>query len=119
MYVRYQGTYNSTRTGKPCGIFAVVSHMKEKGLISPQEREEVRQIVDWFEEYLPNPPFYKEAPLPKAITWFKQATSAEMLVKIERIKAIVETNGWQIDVACHQEVPGQVIYEDDYQIATL
>ena len=119
MYVRYQGTYNSARTGKPCGIFAVVSHMKEKRLISPQERKEIRQIVDWFEEYLPNPPFYKEAPLPKAITWFKQATSAEMLVKIERIKAIVETNGWQIDMVCHQEVPGNVIYEDDYQIATL
>ena len=67
----------------------------------------------------PIPPFYKEDPLPKAITWFKQAASAEMLGKIERIKAIVETNGWRIDVACHQEVPGQVIYEDDYQIATL
>ena len=115
MYVRYQGTYNSTRTGKPCGIFAVVSHMKEKGL----KREEIQQIVDWFEEHLPNPPLYKEDPLPKAITWFKQAASAEMLVKIERIKAIVETNGWQIDMACHQEVPGHVIYEDDYQIATL
>ena len=119
MYVRYQGTYNSTRTGKPCGIFAVVSHMKEKGLISPQEREEIRQIVDWFEAHLPNPPFYKEDSRPKATTWFKQATSAEMLGKIERIKAIVETNGWRIDVACLQEVPGPVIYEDDYQIATL
>ena len=34
MYVRYQGTYNSVRTDKPCGIFAVVSHMKENGIAS-------------------------------------------------------------------------------------
>ena len=119
MYVRYQGTKNSGKTGKPSGIFAVAWHMKQNGLLSPREIDEIQQIENWFEDNLPNPPFYGESDPPKAITWFKREKTAEMLEKIERIKTIIETNGWTIEVEYRENAPGKVIYEDEYQIATI
>ena len=98
MYIRYQGTETSRRTGKPSGIFAVAWHIKQKRCLTAQEVEEIRQIENWFEDNLPNPPFYSETDPPKAITWFKKETAAEMLEKIERIKTIIEINGWEIEI---------------------
>lgn len=111
MYVRYQGTHASRKTGKPSGIFAVAWHMKQNGLLSPLEIEEIQQIANWFENNLPNPP--------KAITWFRRETTAEMIEKIERIKTIIEKNGWEIEVVGCENAPGEIIYEDKYQIATI
>ena len=119
MYIRYQGTQNSRKTGKPSGIFAVAWHMKQNGLLSPREIDEIQQIENWFEDNLPNPPFYSESDPPKAITWFKRETTVEMLERIERIKTIIENNGWTIEVEYRENAPGKVIYEDEYQIATI
>ena len=91
--------------------------MKQNGLLSPLEIEEIQQIENWFENNLPNPPFYNETDPPKAITWFRRETTAEMLEKIERIKTIIEKNGWTVEVVSRENAPGKVIYE--YQIATI
>lgn len=119
MYIRYQGTRNSGKTGKPSGIFAVAWHMKSRGHLTSDEIEEIQQIENWFEDNLPNPAFYEKANPRKAITWFKQETTTEMIEKIERIKTIIERNGWQIEVEFRETSPGKVIYEDEYQIATI
>ena len=119
MYIRYQGTRNSGKTGKPGGIFAVAWHIKQKGCLAPREIEEIQQIENWFEDNLPNPPFYEKANPRKAVTWFKRETTSEMLEKIERIKSIIERNGGKIEVEHSETVPGKIIYEDEYQIATI
>ena len=119
MYVRFQGTHTSRKTGKPSGIFAVAWHMKQKGCLTTREIEEIQQIENWFENNLPNPPFYNETDPPKAITWFRRETATKMLVKIERIKTIIEKNSWEIEVVSHENAPGEIIYEDEYQIATI
>lgn len=119
MYIRYQGTFNSGKTGKPCGIFGVAWHMKQRGLLTQREIDEIQDIENWFEENLPNPTFYKEDNPQKAITWFKQETTAEMVGRIERVREIVKRNGWEIDVEYCEEASGDVVYEDEYQIATI
>ena len=42
-----------------------------------------------------------------------------MIEKIEQVKTIIERNGWKIDVEYHENAPGKIIYEDEYQIATI
>lgn len=93
--------------------------MKQNGHLDPSEIEEIRQIENWFEDNLPDPPFYEKANCRKAITWFKRETTSEMIEKIERIKTIIERNGWQIEVEYRESAPGKVIYEDEYQIASI
>ena len=119
MYVRYQGTFDSGQTGRPCGIFGVAWHMAQRGLLEQSETDEIQQVEAWFEEVLPNPPFYNDGNPQKAITWFKEEASTDMVARLDRIREIVERNGWVIEVVRRQESPGEVIYEDEYQIATV
>ena len=99
--------------------------MKQKGRLTRREIEEIQQIENWFEDNLPNPPFYQKSNPRKAITWFKRETTAEMIEKIEQVKTIIERNGWKIEVEYHENAPGKIIYEDEedeedeYQIATI
>jgi hypothetical protein len=119
MYVRYHGTYNSKATDKPCGIFGVAYHMKQKGLLSTEEIAQLTEISAWFESHLPNPPFYKENNPQKAVTWFKEANATPMLDQLEYLRSIIERGGWKIVVARSAVPPGEVVYEDDFQIAVI
>jgi len=83
------------------------------------EVDEIEAVEGWFEMNLPNPPFYQGGNVQKAITWFKQETTSEMVDKIEKIREIVERDGWKIEIEFCEEIPGELVYEDELQIATI
>jgi hypothetical protein len=118
-YVRIQTRENAYLTGKPRGIFASVSHLERGGKLTPEELAEYHYIDQvWFQEQLPNPPFYDDETPGKPITWFKTATTAKMLEKLQPLIDMLDKYGVPYDVV-YTNFPGKIVYEDEWQVATI
>jgi hypothetical protein len=117
--VRIQTRENAYLTGKPRGIFAAVGHLERDGKLTTEELEKYHFIDQvWFQEHLPNPPFYDDETPGKPITWFKTATTTQMLEKLQPLIDMLGKYGVPYDVV-YTDFPGKIVYEDDWQIATL
>jgi len=116
-YVRIQGRETAYRTGMPVGIFAAVHRLQEAGLLTNEEKaiyHDVDQV--WFQENLPNPPFYDDDKPGKPITWFKTATSGFMLEKLRPLMDMLEKYAKPYDLV-YSNFPGRIVYEDEWQVA--
>jgi ribosomal protein S18 acetylase RimI-like enzyme len=116
-YVRIQGRETAYRTGMPVGVFAAVHRLQEAGLLTTDEKaiyHEIDQV--WFQENLPNPPFYDDDKPGKPITWFKTATSGFMLEKLCPLMDILEKYAKPYDLV-YTNFPGRIVYEDEWQVA--
>jgi len=114
MHVSYSG-----KTGKPVGIFGACHHLNRAEELTPEEATLFREIDEWFTEYLPEPPFYKEGNPRKAVTWFKD--TPEVAVLVQRLTPLVELIQKYRDdyTVSRSTTPGEIIYEDELQIAVL
>lgn len=121
MFIRFHGNYASPYTKQPYGIFVVIFHLQRNGKLSIADRKLYQTTVNWFEEHLPNPPFYKENQNSiRAVTWFKQGDKSQaMLEKLKPFFEIAERHGVDILQSISHEPPGKIIYEDDYQIGVV
>lgn len=118
-YVRVQTRETAWLTGKPRGIFAAVSHLDGDGKLTEDESAIFRCLDKvYFEEHLPNPPFYDDDSRPKPITWFKTAESAHFLDKLQPLMDMLDRNSVPYDVV-YTNAPGNIVYEDEWQIAAL
>jgi hypothetical protein len=116
-FVRIQGRDIAYRTGKPVGIFAAVHRLQRDGLLSEDEKAVYYGIDQvWFQENLPNPPFYDDDKPGKPITWFKTATTAHMLEKLQPLMDMMDKYNMPYDVV-YTDFPGRIVYEDEYQVA--
>lgn len=116
-YVRIQGRDTAYRTGKPVGIFAAVHRLQRDGKLNEEEKAvyyDVDQV--WFQENLPNPPFYDDDNPGKPITWFKTETTEHMLEKLQPLMDMMDKYNMPYDVV-YTNFPGKVVYEDEYQVA--
>jgi hypothetical protein len=116
-YVRIQGRDIAYRTGKPVGIFAAVYRLQRDGLLNEEEQAVYSEIDKvWFQDNLPNPPFYDDDNPGKPITWFKAAATAHMLDKLKPLMDMLDKYGVPYDVV-YTDSPGRIVYEDEYQVA--
>jgi hypothetical protein len=116
-YVRIQSREIAYRTGKPVGIFVAVDRLRRKGLLTTEEQAIYHEIDEvWFQEQLPNPPFYDNDEPGKPITWFKTATAGKMIAKLQPFVDILEKYRCPYDIV-YTNFPGKIVYEDDWQIA--
>lgn len=121
MYVRYHGNYWSSRTNQPYGIFVVIYHLHRDGKLLEHESEVYLNAKEWFEENLPNPPYYDENNNSiGAVTWFKESEkSIQMVQKLKAFLDIAAKYNVEIIKSTSVEVPGELVYEDDYQIGVV
>ena len=105
-------------TQQPRGIFTAIGKLVDAGILSEEETAEYWKNRAYFEKVLPVPHFYDEGNPDKAITWFKDTPEgnriySEMTFYHERARKY----GTQLYMSECAEIPGEIIYEDDYQIA--
>lgn len=87
------------------------------GVLSHEERALYHEIdYVWFQENLPNPPFYDDDNPGKPITWFKTATAGFMIEKLQPLMDILDRHSVPYDVV-YTNYPGRIVYEDEYQVA--
>ena len=121
-YARIQARYTG-RTGKPVGLFAANWHLLNAGRFSEEDKALFLKTEEWFRNNLPVPPFYdKENPEKnnpqKAITHFKTDAIAKYEEQIHVLTGLLEKYDVPYDVVFTNTV-GEVIYEDDEQVAVI
>jgi len=120
MYQRFHGNYISPKTKEPYGIFVVIYHLYRDGKLAEDDSRTYLSTKDWFEEKLPNPPFYDDNNSIGAITWFKANDKTKIMEeRLEPFLMIAKKYDVEIIRTISLEVPGEVIYQDDYQIGVI
>lgn len=92
--------------------------MVEAGILSEEETAEYWKNRAYFEKVLPVPPFYEEGNPDKAITWFKDTPEGNQIYsEMTFYREMARKYGTQLYMSECDEIPGEIIYEDDFQIA--
>ena len=97
--------------GRFIGIFTAIG-------ISEEEKAEYWRNREYFERVLPVPPFYDEGNPDKAITWFKDTPEGNRIYsEMTFYREMAKKYGTQLFMSECDEIPGEIIYEDEFQIA--
>ena len=117
-YYRVHTADTAYFTQQPRGIFTAVWKLAEAGILTEEETKAYWQNREYFERVLPVPPFYEQGNPDKAITWFKDTDGGNRIwSEMTFYRAMAEKYGVQLFISSCDEIPGRIIYEDDYQIA--
>lgn len=120
MYIRFHGNYSSPKTKQPYGVFVVIYHLYRDGKLSDSDSKLYLDTKEWFEQNLPNPPFYADNNSVNAVTWFKDGIKAqEMITHLEPFFQIAEKHNVELIKSISIELPGNLIYEDEFQIGIV
>jgi hypothetical protein len=114
-------------TKRPKGLFAAIGNLVDQKVMSQSETTEYWRNREWFEGNLPIPPFYcnlkPEPPITKPIlpiTWYKNnALGTNMFSKMSFYIEMARKYDRKLYVTSTEEIPGEVVYEDDFQIGVI
>lgn len=105
-------------TQQPRGIFTAIGKLVDAGILSEEETKEYWENREYFERVLPVPPFYDEGNPDKAVTWFKSTSDGNRIYsEMTFYRKMAQKYGVPLYMSECDEVPGEIIYEDDFQIA--
>ncbi|MBQ6288530.1 MAG: hypothetical protein IJK71_04730 [Clostridia bacterium] len=100
------------------GIFTTVGKLVDAGVLSETETEEYWNNRRYFEDVLPVPPFYDQGNPDGAITWFKDTPEGNRIwEEMTFYRNMAAKYGVQLYLSECTDIPGEIIYEDNFQIA--
>jgi len=95
-----------------------VGKLVDNKVTTEEEAAEYWKNREYFERVLPVPPFYEQGNPDRAVTWFKDTTEGKSIYEeMTFYREIAAKYGVQLYLSECDELPGEVIYEDEYQIA--
>ncbi len=105
-------------TKQPRGIFTAVGKLIDAEIPTKEEIAEYWRNREYFEEVLPVPPYYEAGNPDGAVTWFKDTPEGnEIWQQMTFYRDMGEKYGVRFYISECIEIPGEVVYEDDFQIA--
>ena len=117
-YYRVHTADQAWLTKQPRGIFTTVGKLVDAGVLSEAETEEYWNNRRYFEDVLPVPPFYDQGNPDGAITWFKDTPEGNRIwEEMTFYRNMAAKYGVQLYLSECTDIPGEIIYEDDFQIA--
>ena len=107
-------------TKKPRGIFTTVGKLVEAKILTEEETAEYWKQRAYFEKVLPVPPFYEQGNPDHAVTWFKDTPQGQDIWnQLTFYRRMCSKYGITLYKTECTTLPGQVIYEDEFQIAVI
>jgi hypothetical protein len=113
MYMRFVTTRIDEDSRRPRGVFVAAYALLDSGDLSGDERKRVREILDWFNTYLPHPP--KSFKAGRAIFWFK-SNAEESISQIWELVYLLREYGHHVEVHKCRRLRN-IHYEDELQVA--
>lgn len=105
-------------TKRPRGIFTTVGKLVDSKTLTEEEEKEYWRNREYFEEVLPVPPFYQDNNPDGAITWFKDTPEGDDIWhQMTFYREMCSKYNVKLYISECEEIPGEVIYEDKFQIA--
>lgn len=114
-YVRIQGKELAKNTMYAKGIFSMCWQLIQDDVMEQEDADLFREIDGWFADNLPWPPQCKKQE--PVVCWFKTENSNEMLKMIRPALWLLERYNHPYFLV-YTNSPGEIVYEDQYQIAT-
>lgn len=114
-YMRIQGKVLVRNTMHAKGIFSMFMQMIREDVMEEEDADLFREINDWFAEELPwPPPCRRQEPV---VCWFKTENTDEMVKMIR--PALWLLDRYEVPYyLVYTNTPGEIVYEDQYQVAT-
>ncbi len=117
-YYRVHTADMAWATKQPRGIFTAIAKLVDAGTMSEEEIAEYWRNREYFEEILPVPPYYADGNPDGAITWFKDTPEGNRVwEEMTFYREMGAKYGLQFYVSECTEIPGEVVYEDEFQVA--
>lgn len=114
-YVRIQGKELARNTMFAKGVFSMCWQLIQDDVMEEEDRDLYKEIDGWFAEHLPWPEPCKNQEA--VVCWFKTENADEMMRMIRPAMWLLEKYDHPYYVV-YTNTPGEIIYEDQYQIAT-
>ncbi len=114
-YVRIQGKTLASNTLQGKGIFSMCWQLVQNDVMAEEDADLYREIDGWFAENLPWPPQCKNQE--KVVCFFKTENSDEMMKMIRPALWLLERYNHPYYLVFTNTPPGEIVYEDQYQIA--
>jgi hypothetical protein len=115
MYLRFVTTRIDKDSHRPQGVFAASYALLDSGHLTPEEREQLRGMIIWFNVNLPTPP--KKFDSRRAIFWFK-SSAEETIRTVWELVHMLREHGHHVEVHKCRRL-GNVVWEDDFQVAAF
>ena len=105
-------------TQQPRGIFTTIGKLADSKTMNEEEIKEYWKNREYFERILPVPPFYENGNQEKAITWFKDTPEGnDIFRQLTFYREMAKKYNIELYLSECDFVPGEVIYEDNFQVA--
>ena len=114
-YLRIQGKELVRNTMYARGVFSMCMELLDSGEMEEEDAELFKEVNDWFLKNLPLPPQCQKQD--RVICWFKTENSEEMIKMIRPALWLLERYGVPYYLV-YTITPGEIVYEDKYQIVT-
>ena len=107
-------------TQQPRGLFTAVGKLVDAKILTEAETAEYWKQREYFERVLPVPPFYEQGNPDRAVTWFKDTDEGNRIwEEMTFYREMAAKYGLPLYLSVCAELPGEVIYEDEYQVAVI
>lgn len=113
-YVRIQGKELAENTMYAKGIFSMCWQLVQDNTMEEEDADLFREIDKWFSEILPYPPQCKRQE--PVVCFFKTENTDEMMRLIGPAMWLLEKYNHPFYVV-YTNSPGEIVYEDRYQVA--
>ncbi|HEY1506516.1 MAG TPA: hypothetical protein VGF92_19595 [Stellaceae bacterium] len=108
-------------SGHRTGVFQAAYQLWRSNTLIEPARSELRALLDWFKDNLPQPdrlvPSQSPHAAETATAWIRESASRH-LTELRRLAAIVGDTGIAVK-ELQTTRPGQVVYRDAYQVVAL
>lgn len=105
-------------TQQPRGIFTAIGKLVDGGVLTEEETAEYWKNREYFEKVLPVPPYYEQGNPDKAVTWFKNtAQGNDIYSQMTFYREMAAKYGLELFMSECDVVPGEIVYEDEFQVA--
>lgn len=118
MFVRFVAGADADNPFWLEGVIAAASDLQFQGELFAHESHWLDEVFDWFNQYLPCPPFRRKLRSGEwtrnAVCWFHDR-AGEPLRRMWDIVALLEEHGTPVRMV-NTHRPGKIVYSDSYQI---
>lgn len=105
-------------TRQPRGLFTAIWKLVDAKLLTEEEEKTYWENRAYFERVLPVPPFYAQGNPDRAVTWFKENDAGRRIwQEMTFYREMAKKYGLKLYLSTCEETPGEIIYEDECQIA--
>lgn len=119
MYFKYHVNKNGLMSNDHVELFDAVNHLLDKKNLEDEEVIQLKKTKELIDKKLPVPEYYHDGNSIGAETWFKDNSYDEELLECVEfyVKVLKKYKSRIVYVSCN--APGEIIYEDEYQVGVL